>query len=211
METGLTVNHIVIMLSDKTGIMKKIIFVALIALPNFCMGQYNGYGYDTSKVTLNKKLTDYAWSIKAGYIYQAGNLIELGIFRQKYHQDLYYHPGELYGTSGPSIACEINLDFDKKIVAPKVAYEIHYLRFLAAKANLIFYTDFNESALCLTPELGLSFFGFLVLSSRYSIPFYNKDLLFKDSFDALGLAVSINLPIKLKSLTVRELRRKRDD
>jgi hypothetical protein len=191
-------------------VIKKIIFVGLFALPILCHGQYDSNGYDTSKIVLNKNLTDYAWTIKAGYIYQAGNLLELGLFRQKYHQDLYYHPGELYGTSGPSIACEINLDFDKKIIGPKIAYEAHYLRFFAVKANLIYYTDFNESALCLTPELGLSFFGFIVLSGRYSIPFYNKDLLFIDSSDALGLAVTINFPIKFRKLTVGELR-KRDE
>lgn len=186
------------------------VFIGLYALPILCMGQYDTNGYDTSNVALNKKLTDYAWSIKAGYIYQGGNLIELGIFRQKYHQDYYYHPGELYGTSGPAIACEINLDFNKKIIGPKISYEIHYLRFLAAKANLIYYTDFNKSSLCFTPELGLSFFGFLVLSTRYSIPFYNKDLLFKDSSDAMGLAVTINFPTKFKTLTVRELRKRNE-
>jgi len=189
---------------------KKTIFVALFALPILCQGQQYRNGYDTTKVALNESLTDYAWSIKAGYIYQAGNLVEIGLFRQKYHQDLYYHPGEFYGTSGPSIACEINLDFDKKIIGPKIAYEIHYLRFFAAKANLIYYTDFNQSSLCFTPELGISFFGFLVLSSRYSIPFYNKDLLFKDPFEVIGLAVTINFPIKFRSLTVRELRKRNE-
>jgi hypothetical protein len=189
-------------------IFKKIVFVGLFVLPSLCYGQYDSNGYDTSKVVLNKTLTDYAWSIKASYIYQADNFVELGIFRQKYHQDIYYHPGELYGTSGPSIACEINLDFDKKTFGPKIAYETHFLRFLAAKANLIYYTDFEESSLCFTPELGLSFFGFVVLSSRYCIPFYNKDLLFSNSFDALGLSATINFPIKFRTLTVSDLRKR---
>ena len=144
----------------------KILLVVLLASPILCHGQLDSNGYDTSQIALNKQLTVYAWSIKAGYIYQAGNFVELGLFRQKYHQDLYYHPGELYGTSGPSVACEINLDFDKNMIGPKIAYETHFLRFLAAKANLIYYTDFKESALCLTPELGLSFFGFLALTSK---------------------------------------------
>ena len=191
-------------------IILKTLFVALIVLPNLCFGQYDSYGYDTSKVALNKNLTDYAWSIKASYIYQAGNFAEVGIFRQKYNQDLYYHPGELYGTSGPSIACEINLDFDKKIIGPKIAYEVHYLPFMALKSNVIYYTDFNKSSLCFTPELGLSFFGFIVLTSRYSIPFYNKELLFKKSFNAIGLAVTINFPIKFRTLTVRELRKRNE-
>lgn len=185
------------------------ILVCLMALPNFCIGQYDDTGYDTSKVALNKKLTDYAWSIKAGYIYQAGNLIELGIYRQKYHHDIYYHPGELYGTSGPSIACEIDLNFDSKIIGPKIAYEIHFLRFLAAKANLIYYTDLRESTLCLTPELGVSFFGFIVVSSRYCIPFYNKQLLFKESLDAIGIALTINYPIKARIMSVAELRKRK--
>jgi hypothetical protein len=188
----------------------KILLVGLIALPGFCNGQYDSNGYDTSKVVLNKNLNDYAWSIKAGYIYQAGNLIELGIFKQKYHQDLYYHPGELYGTSGPSIACEIDLDFKKQIIGPKIAYEIHFYRFFSAKSNLIYYTDFRKSALCFTPELGISFFGFVVFSSRYSIPFYNKELLFEESGDAIGMALTVNFPINFKRLTVRELRKRNE-
>jgi hypothetical protein len=187
---------------------KVIIFIGLFTLPILCIGQYDTNGYDTSKVALNKELTDYAWSLKAGYIYQAGNLVELGLFKQKYHQDLYYHPGEFYGTSGPSIACEINLDFDQSIIGPKIGYEIHYMRFFAAKANLIYYTDFSKSALCFTPELGLSFFGFLTLSSRYCIPFYNRDLLFKNSSEAIGLSATINFPVAFRKLTVKELRKK---
>jgi hypothetical protein len=179
-------------------IIKKSILVGLLALPILCYGQYDSNGYDTSKIVLNRYLTNFAWSIKAGYIYQAGNLVELGLFRQKYHQDLYYHPGDIYGTSGPSIACEINLDVDKKVIGPKIAYDAHFLRFLAAKGNLIYYTDFNESALCFTPELGLSFFGFVIFSSRYCIPFYNKDLLFKDSSEAIGLAVTLNFQLNSK-------------
>lgn len=185
---------------------KVIIFIGFFALPMLCIGQYDSRGYDTTRAALNKELTDYAWSVKAGYISQAGSLVELGLFRQKYHQDLYYHPGEFYGTSGPSIACEINLDFDKNIIGPKVAYELYYMRFFAAKANLIYYTDFNRSALCFAPELGLSFFGFLTLSSRYCIPFYNKDLLFKNSTEAIGLSVSVNLPVAFRRSTVKELR-----
>jgi hypothetical protein len=191
-------------------IIEKIIFVALIASPMLCHGQFDGKGYDTSKIALNKKLTDYARSIKAGYIYPTGNLVDVGLLRQKFHQDLYYHPGELYGTSGPSIACEINLYFGKKIIGPKIAYETHILGFLAAKANLIYYTDLKQSALCFTPELGVSISGFVVLSSRYSIPLYNKDFLFEDSSDGIGLAVTINLPIKFRKLTVRELRKRNE-
>src|SRR5690349_211886 len=101
---------------------KKLILTGLLALPIVCLGQYDEHGYDTSQIALNKSLTDYAWSIKTGYIYQSGNFVELGLLRQKYHQDVYYHPGELYGTSGPSLACEINLDFNKKMIGPKVAY-----------------------------------------------------------------------------------------
>lgn len=187
---------------------KKIIFIGLVALPAFCKGQYDVNGYDTSKAVLNKKLTDYAWSIKAGYIYQAGNLVDLGIFRQKYHQDLYYHPGEFYGTSGISAGCEINLDFNKGIIGPKISYETNFFPFLGAKANLIYYTNFGESAPCFTPELGLSFFGFLVLSSRYSVPFYNSKLLFKDTWDAVGVALTVNFPVKFKRLTVDELRKR---
>ncbi|MEJ1241035.1 hypothetical protein WBG78_23005 [Chryseolinea sp. T2] len=188
------------------AVMVRIVFVALLVFPIQCYAQYDGHGYDTTKLALSKTLTDYAWSVKASYMYQAGNYVELGILRQKYHQDLYYHPGELYGTSGPSIACEVNLDFDKKIFGPKVAYEVSVLRFFTAKANLIYYTDFDRSALSFTPELGLSFFGFVVVSGRYCIPFSNKDLLYEDSFDALGLSVTINFPVSFKSLTVLEMR-----
>jgi hypothetical protein len=196
------------MLLDKLMRVKKLLpFLGLIALSNVCSGQNDSHGYDTSKVTLDKKITDFAWSIKAGYIYQAGHLAEIGVLRQKYHQDLYYHTGQMFGTSGPSIACELN--FDKKILGPKIASEVHTM-FVTAKANLIYYTDFSESSLCLTPELGISLFGFIVLSSRYCIPFYNKELLFNDSFDAIGAVITINYPIKFRTATIRELR-KRDE
>src|SRR5689334_5190668 len=125
-------------------LIKKTILFLIFSSPALCYGQHDSNGYDTSQVVLNKALTDYAWSVKAGYIYQSGNFLELGFFRQQYHQDLYYHPGQLYGTSGPSIACEINLDFDRKIIGPKIAYEIHFLAFAAAKANVIYYTDFSH-------------------------------------------------------------------
>jgi len=182
---------------------KQVIFFGLFTLPIFCSGQYNSKGIDTTRATLDSKLTDYAWSIKAGYIYQADNLFEIGILRQKYHQDLYYHPGQIFGTSGPSVACEVNID--KEIIGPKIAYETHIM-FITAKANLIYYTDFSESSLCLTPELGITLFGFVVLSSRYAIPFYNKELLFDDSFDNVGAAITINFPIKSRTATIRELR-----
>lgn len=188
--------------------MKKILFGGLIVLPVACIGQRDLNGYDTTGLVLNRKLTDYAWGIKAGYIYHGDHIIELGILRQRYHHDLYYHPGELYGTSGPSLACEINLDSNKDIIGPKIAFETTFLRFLEAKANLIYYTDFTEASLCFTPELGLSFFGFVVLSSRYSIPISNRDLLFNDSLEAAGVSVVINFPVKFRRSTIGELRKR---
>ena len=194
-------------ITEKTFVLSAILISSFLS-PVLCYGQYDSHGYDTSRRALNRTLTDYAWSIKASYIYQAGNYVELGILRQKYHQDLYYHPGELYGTSGPSVACEINLD--KKIIAPKVAYEVSVLIFFTAKANLIYYTDFERSALSFTPELGCSFLGFVVVSGRYCMPFSNKDLVFEDPFDALGISVTLNFPVKPKGLTVAELRERRE-
>ena len=183
--------------------------ICLFAGAMLCSGQRDEHGYDTSNVALNRQLTDYAWSIKAGFINQSGNLIELGILRQKFYHDIYFHTGMLQGTSGPSIACEFDLDFDKRIIGPKIAYEYH-VYFVSAKPNLIYYTNFSKSSLCFSPELGITFLGFIVLSGRLNLPFYNRELVSEESDVSPGVGFTINYPIARKKLTVRELR-KRDE
>jgi hypothetical protein len=177
----------------------------LFSNPNSCFPQK----YDTTRSTLDKQLTEFAYSFKAGYLFQVkNNWLDIGFYRQSYAQNLYYHPGEFYGTYGPSLSCEINLN--RGLIGPKISYEKVTAMFFLYKASLIYYTDFDSSSLCIAPEGGITFLGFAVLSSRYSIPMTNKELLFASIDDRIAINLTINFPIKFKTNSIWDLRKKDD-
>ncbi|MDO7847719.1 hypothetical protein Q5H92_15220 [Hymenobacter sp. M29] len=122
--------------------------------------------------------TPFAWlanalpedgTLRLGYFSQGATKgLDVGYYR--------YATGNGYSQHGPSVGLEMGAGPRHYVLAPKLSYEAT-AAFCGARLDVAYYTvNFRTSGLRLTPQAGLSLWGFLNLFYGYSIPLTGSEL-----------------------------------
>lgn len=146
--------------------MKRIILLTFFSFLTFTVCQAQ-----TSDTTQTKPLSGIVIreriSILIGYNYRSNHFAEIGIAKDDRCMISYFDFGSTH-----YLATEIKLD-NKTIIGPKIGTWT-YIEPLGIGANLIYYTDFNESSLRFRPEVGLGF-NHLKIVYGYNLPLSNRN------------------------------------
>lgn len=138
---------------------RKFIAVLLIVLPSLSFSQ----GNDTTSF---HKLGDRYLSVLVGYNFWNNHFIELGLAHNQLDIQGHHATGYHYFVSS-----EFKIDRDL-VVGPKVGVWVG--GGLGIGLNLIYYTDFDKSALRFRPEIGIGLSRFKIVYG-YNISLTNKD------------------------------------
>ena len=74
---------------------------------------------------------------------------------------------------GIKVASEFNFDVNHFYIAPKIAYEVN-LPLISGRLSIIDYTNFFYHDLKITPEIGITYGGFINLHYGYNISLTEK-------------------------------------
>ena len=165
----------------------KKIFLALI----FLIQISNSFGQDTLKSKKKESIfsSKYSFIPKLEYSYQHNNYLSLGIG--------YLNPGVLnggpcnsfiLGARGFSLNSDIKLTNSGNFnIVPKLSYEYSFM-LVASKVSLGYATNFKQSALVFSPEIGFTAFGLFYI-------FYGYNLTDKNIFNLSGhrMTLGVNL------------------
>lgn len=152
---------------------------------SYCLGQT---AHDTTANRLRYGVDlERHISILTGYNFWGNHYGELGLAVNQYGR-LGYHPA----AWACFISTEIKID-NKLLVGPKIgAWVGGGMSGLAVGANLIYYTDFEQSSLRIRPEIGLGFGRWKVVYG-YNIPLTNKDF---DGVNNSNIGIALMFGVK---------------
>ncbi|OJJ19571.1 hypothetical protein BKI52_22450 [marine bacterium AO1-C] len=111
-----------------------------------------------------------------GIFFNASEQVSGGFAPVNFPEDVY---GFGLGVESP-LFYRIEAQGENKFtLAPRLSYEFHstfLIIGLAARANVLYYTNFEKGALTLRPEIGLTSRGNLYLLYGYNLPLQNQEL-----------------------------------
>lgn len=109
--------------------------------------------------------------VQIGYGINTFGVIDISVLREwtKLEQSS-------FSKYGPSVGVEMRFNPNHFAMAPKIAFEWHYLLF-ASRLNALLYTNLAENGLIIRPEIGASLFG-----KGYIMYGYNFSVVGKDSY-----------------------------
>lgn len=138
---------------------RKFILLLLIVLPTLTFSQSN----DTTSFS---KLGDKYLSVLVGYNFWNNHFVELGLAYNQLNMQGHHAFGYHYFVSS-----EVKIDSDL-VLGPKVG--VWFGGGLGIGLNLIYYTDFDNSALRFRPEIGIGLSRFKIVYG-HNISLTNKD------------------------------------
>lgn len=156
-----------------------LLVLCLVSAATVSFAQPEGENWD------NAIPVSYPYHLRLGFNVSRSGAADISMYRdfsQKYK----------YISYGPSLGSELVLDFkDNFFVAPKLAFEYHYL-LAGARLNLLYYTDtkLSQGALKFRPEIGASLFGRVWLFYSYTFNLTNRELYKMKHGVTIGLNVA---------------------
>ncbi|HAS47088.1 MAG TPA: hypothetical protein DCS93_41775 [Microscillaceae bacterium] len=111
-----------------------------------------------------------------GVFFNASEQVSGGFAPVNFPEDVY---GLGLGVESPLFYRTETQGENKFTLAPRLSYEFHatfLIIGLAARANALYYTNFEKGALTFRPEVGLTSRGSVYLLYGYNLPLQNQEL-----------------------------------
>jgi len=124
-----------------------------------------------------------------GAFFNASEQVSGGFAPVNFPEDVY---GFGLGVESPLFYRTEAQGENKFTLAPRLSYEFHstfLIIGLAARANALYYTNFEKGALTFRPEIGLTSRGNLYLLYGYNLPLQNRELVPTRHQITLGITI----------------------